>query len=178
MAFAYHIRELTAQTTAAEFVERFVRVERFLPACRQCHNYGNRWTCPPFDFDPMTIWGAYSGLRLYARILYADAPDQPLDEALEALKEEKRRYREVLYQWEQAEPESRMLLAGTCDQCEECEKAQGRPCRLPQHLRYSIEALGGDVEGCLQHYFHMPVLWGREGRAPEYLVLVGGLLEK
>ena len=45
-------------------------------------------------------------------------------------------------------------------------------------LRYSIEALGGDVEGCLQRYFHMPILWGWNGKAPEYLVLVGGLLVK
>ena len=71
-----------------------------------------------------------------------------------------------------------MLLAGTCDQCEVCEKEQGRPCGKPELLRYSIEALGGDVEGCLQHYFHMPVLWGRDGKAPEYFVLVGGLLTK
>ena len=71
-----------------------------------------------------------------------------------------------------------MLLAGTCDQCEVCEKVQGHPCGRPELLRYSIEALGGDVEGCLQHYFHLPMLWGRDGKAPDYFVLVGGLLTK
>ena len=45
-------------------------------------------------------------------------------------------------------------------------------------LRDAIEALGGDVEGCLQHYFHLPMLWGRDGKAPDYFVLVGGLLTK
>lgn len=34
------------------------------------------------------------------------------------------------------------------------------------------------VESCLQHYFHIPLLWGRNGTAPDYLVLVGGLLTK
>jgi hypothetical protein len=34
------------------------------------------------------------------------------------------------------------------------------------------------VEGCLQHYFHLPMLWGRDGKAPDYFVLVGGLLTK
>ena len=174
--FQYHISEMSAETTAAEFVERFVHIERFLPACQQCHNYNTRWTCPPFGFDPMTIWSAYTGLRLYARILHADAPGQPLDDALDVLKHEKRLYREKLAQWESSVPGSQMLLAGTCDQCKVCEKSQGRPCRHPERLRYSIEALGGDVEGCLQHYFHVPVLWGRDGLAPEYLVLVGGLL--
>ena len=178
MAFQYHICERTAETTVREFVREFVHVEKFLAACRQCPNYGARWTCPPFDFDPMTVWNAYTGLRLYARILHADAAEQPMDAAVAALKQEKRLYRETLYRWEQAAPGSQMLLAGTCEQCVVCEKTQGKPCRFPAHLRYSIEALGGDVESCLQHYFHIPVLWGRNGTAPDYLVLVGGLLTK
>ena len=62
-------------------------------------------------------------------------PGQPLDDALDALKREKRLYREKLSQWEQAVPGSQMLLAGTCDQCEVCEKSQGRPCRHPECLR-------------------------------------------
>lgn len=176
--FQYHISEMSVEADAAEFVKSFVHIEKFLPACRQCPNYNTRWTCPPFGFDPMTIWRGYTGLRLYAHILHADAPGQPLDDALDALKREKRLYREKLSQWEQAVPGSQMLLAGTCDQCEVCEKSQGRPCRHPECLRYSIEALGGDVEGCLQHYFHVPVLWGHDGLAPEYLVLVGGLLTR
>lgn len=178
MEFQYHISEMAAETAAADFVKEFVQVEKFLSACQQCPNYNTRWTCPPFDFDPMTIWSGYTTLRLYARILHADGADQPLDGALAALKREKRLYREKLYRWEQAEPGSQMLLAGTCDQCDRCEKAQGRPCRQPEHLRYSIEALGGDVEGCLLHYFHLPMLWGRDGKAPDYFVLVGGLLTK
>lgn len=105
-------------------------------------------------------------------------PEQPLDVAVAALKQEKRLYRQELQRWERETPGSQMLLAGTCDQCEVCEKAQGRPCGRPELLRYSIEALGGDVEGCLQHYFHLPMLWGRDGKAPDYFVLVGGLLTK
>ena len=178
MAFQYHVREMAAETSAEEFVTRFVRVEKFLPFCQQCGSYNTRWTCPPFDFDPMTIWQSYRGLRLYARILQADTPEQPLDEALAALKQEKRLYRQELQRWERETPGSQMLLAGTCDQCETCEKVQGHPCGRPELLRYSIEALGGDVEGCLQHYFHLPMLWGRDGKAPDYFALVGGLLTK
>lgn len=117
MAFQYHVREMTAETSAEEFVTRFVRVEKFLPFCQQCGSYNTRWTCPPFDFDPMTIWQSYRGLRLYARILQADVPEQPLDEALAALKQEKRLYRQKLQRWERETPGSQMLLAGTCDQC-------------------------------------------------------------
>ena len=104
MEFQYHISEMTAETAVADFVKEFVQVEKFLSACQQCLNYNTRWTCPPFDFDPMTIWSGYTTLRLYARILHADGADQPLDGALAALKREKRLYREKLYRWEQAEP--------------------------------------------------------------------------
>ena len=56
MEFQYHISEMAAETAAADFVKEFVQVEKFLSACQQCPNYNTRWTCPPFDFDPMTIW--------------------------------------------------------------------------------------------------------------------------
>lgn len=127
MEFQYHISEMAAETAAADFVKEFVQVEKFLSACQQCPNYNTRWTCPPFDFDPMTIWSGYTTLRLYARILHADGADQPLDGALAALKREKRLYREKLYRWEQAEPGSQMLLAGTCDQCDRCERRRVVP---------------------------------------------------
>ena len=81
-------------------------VEKFLPLCRRCDSYGTRWTCPPFDFDPMTIWHSYTGLLLYARILQADTPEQPLEEALAALKREKLLYRDKLQQWERDTPGS------------------------------------------------------------------------
>lgn len=112
MEFQYHISEMAAETAAADFVKEFVQVEKFLSACQQCPNYNTRWTCPPFDFDPMTIWSGYTTLRLYARILHADGADQPLDGALAALKREKRLYREKLYRWEQAEPGSQDAAGG------------------------------------------------------------------
>ena len=143
MAFQYHVREMTAETSAEEFVTRFVRVEKFLPFCQQCGSYNTRWTCPPFDFDPMTIWRSYRGLRLYARILQADVPEQPLDEALAALKQEKRLYRQELQRWERETPGSQMLLAGTCDQCETCEKVQGG---------WSAHQVTTKNDGCIGRY--------------------------
>lgn len=133
------------------------------------------------DFDGMHLKDgcAKSVIDQYGyRRVQADVPEQPLDVAVAALKQEKRLYRQELQRWERETPGSQMLLAGTCDQCETCEKVQGHPCGRPELLRYSIEALGGDVEGCLQHYFHLPMLWGRDGKAPDYFVLVGGLLTK
>ena len=29
-------------------------------------NYGRRWSCPPFEFDPLELWNRYDTLHLYA----------------------------------------------------------------------------------------------------------------
>ena len=51
-------------------------------------------------------------------------------------------------------------------------------CKNYARLRYSIESLGGDVEKTLELYFNERLLWGREGHMPEYMLLVGGLMQK
>ena len=129
MAFQYHVREMTAETSAEEFVTRFVRVEKFLPFCQQCGSYNTRWTCPPFDFDPMTIWQSYRGLRLYARILQADVPEQPLDEAVAALKQEKRLYRQELQRWEQETPGEPDAAGGHLRPVRDVQKGTGTSLR-------------------------------------------------
>lgn len=79
---------------------------------------------------------------------------------------------------EQSTPGSLMLAAGCCDECATCARANGAPCIKPDKLRYSIESLGGDVEKTLELYFNERLLWGREGHMPEYMLLVGGLMQK
>lgn len=62
--------------------------------------------------------------------------------------------------------------------CEVCLRSSGQPRAHPEQLRYSIEALGGDVGEAAQRYFGKPLLWVHHGEAPEYLMLVGGLLTR
>lgn len=178
MEFDYTIEEYTAEVSAREFVERCVDVARFEQLCKQCGNYDKRWSCPSFAFDPMEIWNSYRSVRLYMRLLRGAKDGQTMDAALAALMKEKKMYFSQLMIWEKEHPGSRMLSAGTCDLCAVCAKSEGEPCRHPESLRYSIEALGGDVEKCAQLYFNTPILWGHDGMAPAYYVLVGGLLIK
>ena len=43
---------------------------------------------------------------------------------------------------------------------------------------YSIEALGGNVAETAERYLHKPLLWIEDGRMPDYLTLVCGLLTR
>lgn len=84
----------------------------------------------------------------------------------------------TLFQKEEAYPGSRSLCAGSCAVCGEdnCSKPQGQPCRYPDRMRYSIEALGGNVGLTASRLLGINLQWIEEGKVPDYFVLVGGLL--
>ena len=57
-----------------------------------------------------------------------------------------------------------------------CTRPDGQPCRYPDTMRYSIEALGGNVGLTVQKLLGIQLEWMEEGKLPSYFVLVGGLL--
>jgi len=60
----YQITRFTQEIPVKDFLERYVNVEKTLSACLQCPNYGKRWSCPPYDFDPLTLWRKYQTMYL------------------------------------------------------------------------------------------------------------------
>ncbi|SBW11744.1 conserved hypothetical protein [uncultured Eubacteriales bacterium] len=174
--FRYTIKELEAEAEMDEYRRSCVDVPKFLAFCEACHNYGGAWSCPPFDFNPMERWRRYGRMRLYARMLIPTEPGQAAEAALQALQEEKDAHLERLLEWEAATPSSLALAAGSCTLCTPCARKEGHPCQKPEQMRYSIEALGGDVGLTASRYLGKPLLWIRDGVVPEYLMLVGALL--
>ena len=61
-------------------MERFRDGERFIGLCRQCGNYGKRWGCPPFDYDPADKLAAYDTAEIIATRIYPDSTWLPLSE--------------------------------------------------------------------------------------------------
>ena len=170
------IRHLSASVPVREFLETAVDVEKFLALCRMCPNYGNIWTCPPLAFDPMEIWSRYETLELYARVLYPE-PDTSYGDFLDLFRREKTSLTAWVFALEQENPGSLSLAASTCTACSPCRRQQGRPCQNPGALRYSIEALGGDVGKIMKTYLHTPLQWAEAGKLPQYLTVVAGLLK-
>ena len=89
----------------------------------------------------------------------------------------KRQMTDTLLTMEKDYPGSRALFAGTCEICEQCDKEKGISCRHPDLMRYSIEALGGNVAKAVQIYFDDTILWAENGHLPEYFILLGGLMK-
>lgn len=174
--FYYTVKELEGEAELEEYRRSCVDVPKFLALCAACPNYGGGWSCPPFNFDPMELWQRYGRMRLYARMLIPAEPGQAAEAALQALQEEKDAYLERLLEWEAVTPGSLALAAGSCTLCTPCTRKEGRPCQKPERMRYSIEALGGDVGLTVSRYLGKPLLWIQAGVVPEYLMLVGALL--
>lgn len=179
-ALDYAVNDVQATVRLAEYLPLCVDVPRFLGFCRQCPNYGTRWACPPFDFDPMAIWGQYTAVRLWGRVIIPSAPGQAEQAALDALEAEKTVMLDRLLALEAQTPGSRALSAGMCTLCGAggCTRPgpQSRPCRHRGQMRYSIEALGGNVGLTAEKYLGRPLLWIADGVVPQHLMLVGGLL--
>lgn len=178
MREAYSVQTIETRVPVAEYLRTCVDVEKFLGFCRECSNYGRRWSCPPFEFDPLELWNRYDTLHLYARVL-VPAPGADTDGLLGGMKAEKEGLLGQLLALERAGDGALLLSAGSCTLCgARCTRPDGAPCRCPEKMRYSIEALGGNVAETAERYLHKPLLWIEDGRMPDYLTLVCGLLTR
>lgn len=197
------IENLTARIVMEDYLRDYVDVPRFLGLCAQCSNYDNRWSCPPFDFDPLDHLKQFSAVRVIARKVSpighwrfgeatGESPSAPAqgptftgenaenyDHVWQMLSTVKADLEAELFLMEEQFPGSRLLSGGSCYKCNQgCTRPAGLPCRHPEMMRYSIEALGGDVEKIAADLLHSPLIWSKAGELPPYYMLVGGLLLK
>lgn len=193
---------LTARIAMEDYLRDYVDVPRFLGLCAQCSNYEHRWSCPTFDFDPLEYLRQFSEVLVVASKISPvgewrlDEPDEPAegtaagptftgenaenyDRVWRMLSSVKADLEAQLFLMEKDHPGSRLLSGGSCYKCAEgCTRPAGLPCRHPEQMRYSIEALGGDVEKIAAEILGSPLIWCGPGEFPPYYMLVGGLLVK
>lgn len=172
---SYQLQTLEVYVPIPEYLQTCVDVQRFLPYCRECENYGQRWSCPPYSFRPESVWEQYTGLQLYARVMtFQEGADQR--SVIEGRRREKDILLRELLKREKENPGAMALSAGTCMLCQTCTRPSGETCQHPEKMRYSLEALGGNVVRTAEQYLHKRILWIKGEEIPEYLMLVGGLL--
>lgn len=168
-----------------EYLERFVDIPTFLPACQKCRNYEKVWSCPPYDFDVESYWKQFQTFDLLAVKIVFDEEyrkrtyePQELRKLTEAVfKKEKQKLTDELLEREKQYPGSVSLSAGSCSQCGAvCPRAEGKPCLFPETMRYSIESLGGNVGLTIEKLMGLRLEWMEEDRLPSHFILVCGLL--
>lgn len=181
----YTITTHKASISVLEFTKRFVDVPTFLEACKACPNYNRIWSCPPYAFDVMEYWKRFRTLKLLAvKIMFDKAltektyTKEEMDAVIhQVIPVEKQKLTDRLLAMEKEYPGSISLSAGSCGMCENgCTRPWGAPCRYPQGMRYSIEALGGNVGLTIEKLLGIHLEWIEENHLPNHFVLVCGLL--
>lgn len=183
----YTVTRYEASISVEDYLEGYVDIPTFLKACQACPNYGQVWSCPPYDFDVLEYWRQYQTLRLLAAKIEFNKEmtaktytREEISSIINAvLPKEKQKLSEELFALERQHPGSISLSAGSCNLCKNgCAKKSGLPCRYPKTMRYSIEALGGNVGLTIEKLMGLKLEWMEEGRLPGHFVLVSGLLQK
>ena len=175
----YQTKRYEKEITVKDYLAQYVNVEEFLEYCKECKNYDRLWSCPSYDFEQEAYWKQYEKLYILGYQIFFEEGTTTEAESLRIMAEVKARMSEELFAMEAAYPGSVSLSAGSCSVCgeEDCTRPQGKPCRYPDKLRYSIESIGGNVAKTVHDFLGIPLEWIEEGKVPRYFVLVGGLLK-
>lgn len=154
-----------------------VRIEGY---CKGCPNYGKLWSCPPHgdslavEISPLERFRHYQHVLLIAnRVLVAPGVD-----TMAAFQRHRRAFAKCLEAFKVGNPEpSDYLIAGNCYLCDEgdCARKLGEPCRFPERMTYSLEAIGYDVCGIAEGILDLKIEWTNSDGEPKLLTTVGAI---
>ncbi len=179
----YRLEEYKNRIDVTVYVENYVDVPEFLKYCRECDTYGKKWSCPPHGFDPEEYWKKHKYFYIIGTKIVFDQSmtEEKKDKkgANESIRQIFRKEKDVLLErllaLEKKYPGSIGLSAGECRVCGKCTRPSGKFCKCPDKMRYSIESLGGNVVKTADELLGIKLKWV-EGKLPEYMTLVTGLL--
>lgn len=176
------IKKLTCDVDVSEYYEKYVDFEEVSKLCiEEQEMLGYNWNYPPFDFDVDEIWNSYNKLKIIAfkidfsqEELEHEFTDTELEYVLKRFERMKVKLMNEIYMLESQD--SLGLFLGKCNLCMKCTREFGMPCKMPPRMRYSLESLGAYVDKTVEDYFGYEIKYARDGKLPEYLIFVGGLL--
>lgn len=178
----YSSRDLHRALSMSDYIKGYRDFDRVRSYCHECKRHGNCWACPPYDFDELEYLSCFGTINLTATVIAPEEGTVLTPQNAEKLITIERQRLDMLLMKEEskyggAEGRARAFFAGTCLLCplEQCTRRKGRPCRHPEQLRPSLEALGFDLSRTVTGLFGIELRWGSDGQPPEYLTLVSAL---
>ena len=200
---AYTAQDRWLKMPMAEYIAGYRDFGRVRGYCRECGRYGNCWACPPYDFDETALLEQYTTISLLATMITPSEGVALTPETADLIiRRERQRLDRMLLGMEQdieaqaerttlrnpqtamssvanagGAPAARAFFAGTCLLCppEHCTRRESLPCRHPESIRPSLEALGFDLTRTTSGLFGIDLQWGRPDTPPAYLTLLSAL---
>lgn len=182
----YTISRKEVSLAADEFISRYRDVERIRAFCEQCPSFGKVWSCPPFDFDARTVSDGFKTVTLMATTIEFDeqtraackTAEHALATSREAMEQVWKALLPRLYEMERETLGSR-CFSFRCSLCPEgCSRPEGKPCRHPDKMRYSLESVGFDIVAMTHELLDIDLEWSNDGNLPKHLTLVTALFKK
>jgi predicted metal-binding protein len=173
----YTTESFSAEIDAATYIADFRRANYFMQFCCECGNYGRRYGCPPFDYDPLSVIAPYQKVRILGVKIVPNDGNLQLSVANTLMLPVIRELNEELLALEKSLGGMAFGFAGSCPYCGEipCARIDGEPCRHPDKVRPSLEAFGFDMSKTASDLLGLEIKWSHDGRIPEYLTLVCGV---
>lgn len=153
----------------SEFLSKYQKVEKFLPMCRSCRNFGKLYTCPPFGDEIYSVLKNYRSLELF--VMRVDASQMiGYEQARDYFDKE-------MLNLERENGGSLAFFAGSCTICGKgnCSREKGEECRHKEFSRLSLEAVGIDVTSALSDHFGVKLEWASESGTPSTMHLLSAL---
>lgn len=144
-----------------------------------CVNYNNKWSCPPYS----PTYSLYSRNYKHCLLLlqfcdlskfdYVKTDYMKVRASNSILKSQC----DKLSRFLEYELAGKMMSSGSCRLCKPCSKKVSRDaCKNPLKMRYSLEALGLNVEKISQDFFDHKLLWYKNKEKPLYSSVITGVL--
>lgn len=159
----------------SELIARFHRPSICRKACSNCCHYGRQWSCPPFDVEPI------EGLRCYSKatVLAVEIPvpdGTPANKAREIMNPFHKVLAQQALDIERITGGRASCTTGRCRICAQtCTRVEGKPCRCPELMRPSPEAMGFDLESMLHELLDIDLEWAADDTLPSRLYLIGAV---
>lgn len=182
MKYSVTTRQVTIG--ADEFIRRYRDVERIRQFCLQCPGYGKAWNCPPFDFDPRILSDGFKTVNFIGTIIEFDeetraactTPEMAASVGRQAMNEVWMELLPQMHQMERENPGSRCFTF-RCVLCPEgCTRPEGKPCRHPEQMRYSLESVGFDITTAASDLLGISLDWSTDGSLSKTITMLTALM--
>lgn len=180
----YQVTTRQVTVPAREFIARYRDVERIRQYCTQCPSFGKVWSCPPFDYDARDVSNGFATVSVTGTTIEFDEQtraacathEQSAAAGREAMTQVWQSLLPQLYEQERSVPGSRCFTF-RCTLCSErCSRADGLPCRHPDRMRHSLEAVGFDVVAITRDLLGIELQWSADGMLPRCITIVTALM--
>ena len=174
---AYTLEKYMTELDSTSYIKGFHNADYFIEFCRQCGNYGRRYGCPPFDYNPLSVIKPYSKVRIIGVKIIPQDKSLPLEAANDLMEPVTNELNKELLAMEKTLGGMCFGFVGACPYCggTPCARIEGKPCKHPDKVRPSLEAFGFDMSKTAKELLGLEIKWSQGKLIPEYLTLVCGI---